>query len=254
MININLENKTILVTGATGQLGREMVRILAKAGANIIIHYHSNEKMALLLKEELLKNNVKVYIVKADIKSLDSVMEMKKELETNFLLPDIIVNNAVSQYHWTNILNQDNKDFIDQFESCVLQNVNMAKAFIPHMIANKCGKVIAINTECAMQCFENQGAYASAKRGMDGLLRVLAKEVGPYNITVNQIAPGWTISDNDRLNHSEVQPESDKKIPLRRRGTDIEVANAVLFLASSLADYITGVYIPVSGGTVMPTI
>ena len=78
MININLENKTILVTGATGQLGREMVRILAKAGANIIIHYHSNEKMALLLKEELLKNNVKVYIVKADIKSLDSVMEIKK--------------------------------------------------------------------------------------------------------------------------------------------------------------------------------
>ena len=179
---------------------------------------------------------------------------MKQKIENNFMLPDVIVNNAVIQYHWVSILKQDNQDFISQFESCVLQNVNMAKAFIPHMIENKYGKVIAINTECAMQCFENQGAYASAKRGLDGLLRVLAKEVGPYNITVNQVAPGWTISDNDRLNHSEVQPESDKKIPLRRRGTDREVANAVLFLASSLADYITGVYIPVSGGTVMPTI
>ena len=135
-----------------------------------------------------------------------------------------------------------------------MQNVNMAKAFLPFMKERGYGRMIGINTECAMQNFPGQSAYVSGKRGMDGVMRVLAKEVGPFGITVNQVAPGWTISDRDRENHTEVQPQSDGLIPLRRRGTDQEVANAVLFLASDLASYITGTYLPVCGGNVMPCI
>ena len=254
MIAIDLKGKTALITGASGELGRVMTRTLAKAGADVIIHYHRNKEMAEKLAKEVEAFNVKAIIVQADVGDFNSVLAMKEFIEKNFKMPDIIVNNAVSSYSWTNILDQQLEDFESQFKSCVMQNVNMAKVFVPYMKENKFGRVIAINTECAMQCFENQGAYVSGKRGMDGILRVLAKEVGPFNITVNQVAPGWTISDRDRENHSEVQPESDKRIPLRRRGTDQEVANAVLFLASDLADYVTGVYLPVSGGTVMPTI
>ena len=116
------------------------------------------------------------------------------------------------------------------------------------------GRYIAINTECSMQNFATQSAYSAAKRGLDGVIRVLAKEVGMHQITVNQVAPGWTISDNDRTNGTERDAGYEAHVPLRRRGTDQEIANVVAFLASDLSSYITGAYIPVSGGNVMPGI
>jgi 3-oxoacyl-[acyl-carrier protein] reductase len=135
-----------------------------------------------------------------------------------------------------------------------MHNVHMVKAFVPAMVARGWGRVIAINTECAMQNAPTQSAYVSGKRGMDGVLRVLAKEVGPHGITVNQVAPGWTVSDRDRAAGTERQAAYDRDVPLRRRGTDQEVANVVAFLASELASFVTGAYVPVCGGNVMPTI
>jgi 3-oxoacyl-[acyl-carrier protein] reductase len=176
---------------------------------------------------------------------------MKKKIVRELGNPDIVVNNAVSQYQWTSILDQDLNDFQDQFETCIKQNVLMAKAFLPAMIAKGTGRFIGINTECSYLCNANSGAYASAKRGMGGLYRVLAKEAGPSGVTVNQVAPGWTISDKDRENHTEIAPQYSSGIPMARRGTDQEIANAVAFLASDLASFITGVTIPVCGGAVM---
>ena len=124
------------------------------------------------------------------------------------------------------------------------------------MIEAKYGRYVGINTECAAQVLPNQSAYVGGKRGMDGVLRCLAKEVGAHGITVNQVAPGWTISESDR----EVGGDRDasggyaKNVPMKRRGTDQEIANAVAFLASDLSSYITGLYMPVCGGAVMPGI
>ena len=103
-----------------------------------------------------------------------------------------------------------------------------------------------------MQYWSGQSAYISGKRGMDGVLRVLAREVGGSNITVNQVAPGFTLSENKR--DSVKTKAYRKKVPLQRRGTDQEIANVVAFLASDLASFITGAYIPVCGGNVMPAI
>ena len=142
-----------------------------------------------------------------------------------------------------------------QYQSCVMQTVHMTQAFVPDIIARgEGGRIVVINSECAALCEANNGAYASAKRGLDGLVRVLAKELGAHNITVNQVAPGWTITENDRRNRTEVQPEYDKTVPLGRRGTDTEIAQMCAFLASPLASFTTGAYIPVSGGRVMPAI
>lgn len=94
----------------------------------------------------------------------------------------------------------------------------------------------------------------AAKRGLDGLVRVLAKEVGKDNITVNEVAPGWTITDNIR-GSSEGEPEDYiKTVPLNRRGDDQDIANMVVFFLSDYASFTTGAYIPVSGGRVMPGI
>ena len=122
------------------------------------------------------------------------------------------------------------------------------------MIARRWGRIVGISTECAVHAEPNQGAYAAGKRGMDGVLRVLAKEIGPEGVTVNQVAPGWMISERDRLAGTERQPRYEARVPLRRRGEDADIAAAVAFLASDLAGFVTGAYLPVSGGTVMPAI
>ena len=140
-------------------------------------------------------------------------------------------------------------DYRSQFESCVLHNVLMAQAFVPAMIARKWGRVIAINTECALQCWPSQSAYAAGKRGMDGVLRVLAREVGEHGVTVNQVAPGWMVSET---RGEEGRPDWYRQaVPLKRYGHDQDIANAVAFLASDLAGFITGAFLPVCGGNVM---
>lgn len=253
-MNIDLSGKTALITGATGDLGRVMARTLADSGANIVIHYNSNESKAKELEQEIRAKGVSAMIVKADVTSEAQIMEMKEKVVAELGHVDIVVANAVIQYNWTSILEQPASDFESQYESCVMQSVYLAKAFAPAMIERREGRFIGINTECAMQSFAGQGAYAAGKRGMDGIYRVLAKEIGEHGITVNQIAPGWTISDRDREKGSEVNEAYSRNVPLKRRGTDQEIANAVLFLASDLSSFITGAYIPVNGGNVMPAI
>ena len=104
-----------------------------------------------------------------------------------------------------------------------------------------------------MQMFESQSAYVAGKRGMDGVLRVLAREIGRHGITVNQVAPGWTISERDRARPTE-DAGYCQSVPLRRRGTDQEIANVVAFLASNLSSFVHGAFVPVCGGNVMTTV
>lgn len=253
-LTVDLSGKIAVITGATGELGRVMTRTLARCGADVAIHFHKNEQRANDLAAEVQNLDRKAAIIQADITNEASVLEMRDKIAASLGAPDIIVNNAVIQYDWTSVLNQKMEDFEGQFRSCVLHNLFMAQAFVPGMIEKGEGRIVAISTECAMQNFPSQSAYVSGKRGMDGLLRVLAKEIGEHQITVNQVAPGWTISDKYRETETERQEAYERNVPLKRRGTDQEIANVVAFLASDLASYITGAYIPVCGGDVMPAI
>jgi len=257
---IDLKTKVAVVTGGAGQLGRTMVRSLAECGANVAICYYSKGEFAKTLKDEVEREyGIKALAVKADVTSMDSILAMKEEVNRQLGTVDIIVNNSVIQYEWKTVLEQDIEDYESQFRSCVLQGVFMAKAFVPDMIAQQYGRIIGINTECAMQMFPYQSAYAAGKRGMDGVYKVLAREVGGNNITVNEVAPGWTISDSCReTDGTERNLRQDfayiERVPMGRRGTDADIANCVCFLASDLAGFINGVYLPVCGGNVMPCI
>ena len=252
MISIDLSGRTALITGASGELGRAIARTLAEAGADIIVHFHRNKGSAEEIAAHCGALGRKTLVVQADITDPSSIAAMHASIAAGFAAPDIIVNNAVIQYEWMHLLDQPLADFESQFKSCVMHNVIMAKTFVPAMIDKGWGRVIGINTECAMQCEEDQSAYASAKRGMDGILRVLAREIGPSGITVNQVAPGWTVSEHKP--ETDASKEYRDALPLRRRAQDQDIANAVLFLASDLASFITGAFIPVCGGSVMPTI
>lgn len=201
MITIDLSGQIAIVTGGSGDLGRVMCRTLAAAGADVAVHYHSSESKAQDVADEITALGRRAITVRADVTDYASVLAMRDRVEAELGTANLIVNNAVVQYGWKSILDQDLADFDSQYESCVLHTVHMVKAFLPALIERGTGgRVIITNTECAMRCAANEGAYAAGKRGLDGIVRVLAKEVGPHGITVNQVAPGWMESDRVRAN------------------------------------------------------
>lgn len=254
-MKIDLSNKTALVTGGSGGIGRVIVKTLAECGANVIIHYHSDKANAeKLVKEVQDTYHVRAMMIQADITKEEEINRMKEQVEKEFGLPDLLIPNAVIQYPFEELLVEPISDFYSQFESCVMQMVYLSRAFIPHMKEQNYGRIVAINTECSYMAEPTFSAYVAAKRGLDGIVRVLAKEVGKYNITINEVAPGWTITDKER--ETGVNPAEDyvKTVPLARRGNDQDIANMVAFFLSDLASFTTGAYIPVSGGRVMPGI
>lgn len=254
MLEIDLSGKRALLTGAPGQLGRVMARTLADAGADLILHFHTDEAGVKRVEQEVVARGRRAVCVQADVGTEGGVQKILHAARESLGEPDIVVINAVAQIHpWSTVLEESVADYESQFRTCVLQSVLLAKAFVPSLKEKGWGRVIGINTECTMQMFETYSAYVAGKRGMDGVLRVLAREVGRHGITVNQVAPGWTISDRDKE-----RPADDATyraaVPLRRRGTDQEIANVVAFLASDLASYVHGAFVPVCGGNVMPAV
>ena len=254
MLNIDLTDRIAVVTGGSGELGRVISRTLADCGAAVAVHYFGARGRAQAVVDEIIAAGGKAVAVQADVGDEESVLDMRDTITKAMGAADIIVNNAVAQYPWTSVLEQNPADYESQFRTCTLHNVLMAKAFVPAMIEKKWGRVIATNTECTMQCGPTMSAYASGKGGQDRMLRVLAREVGEHQITVNQVAPGWMITDKYRKTGTERQPAYEAGVPLRRRGYDQDIANAVAFVASDLAGFITGAYIPVCGGNVMPCV
>lgn len=254
-MNIDFKGKTALVTGASGGLGRKIVTRLAECGANVVIHYFRDKSTAWKLVDEVInKYGVKAIALQADLTKEEDVVAMKNKVEKDFIMPDLLVANAVVQYEWHELLDEKIENYYSQFESCVLQMVYLSKAFVPYMKGQRYGRIVAINTECSYMAETTQSAYVAAKRGLDGIVRVLAKEVGEYNITVNEIAPGWTITDKERESGINPAEEYIKSVPLGHRGDDMNIADMVTFFLSDYASFTTGAYIPVSGGRVMPGI
>ncbi len=250
MLTLDLTGRIALVTGGSGELGRVICRTLADCGAKIAVHYNSNPAKAEQVVNDITAAGGTACAVQADLTVESAVQAMAASIAATLGSPDIVVANAVVQYQWTSILEQSITDFDGQYRSCVVQAVLLAKAFAPAMQQRKHGRIIGISTECAVQCNPNQGAYVAGKRGMDGVYRVLTNELGPSGITVNQVAPGWMISDKYRGTPDEEQPGYAAGIPLRRRGHDRDVAQAVAFLASEQASFISGAWLPVNGGHV----
>jgi len=240
------------VTGATGELGRPTARTLAACGAKVAIHYYTAREVARQLCDELKAAGASACIVSCDVADLEGVSAMRQEIENALGPVDIVVNNAVTWFDERPVIDQSADQFDRVFRSSVLQGWTTAKVFSKSMVARRWGRIISLGTEVTTQGLANRAPYTAAKCAMDGMMRSLARELGAHGITVNQVAPGWVITDKDRRDRDEVQPTYELAVPLRRRGYDQDVANTIAFLASDLAGFITGVRIPVCGGNVMP--
>ncbi|MBR3628460.1 MAG: SDR family oxidoreductase [Elusimicrobia bacterium] len=238
--------KYALVTGGSRGIGAAIAIELAKNGYNILLNYLSNDIAANKVYKDIIKLNVQCKLLKFDVSNYDAVKNNLKNIIKDLQI-DIIVNNACNV--------QDNK-FIDlkkeqwssQIDTILNGFFNITSMILPNMLKNNFGKIINISSINAFAINGNV-AYTAAKAGLVGATKALAKELLNTNITVNTIVPGIIYTDN--WNKYKTKEEIMQMVKISRVGEPQDIANAVSFLISEKANYITGQEIHVNGGMYM---
>lgn len=247
---MKLENKTVLVTGASRGIGREIALIFAKEGANIVVNYSGSKEKAEEVVNEITALGQKAIAYQCNVSDGESVQTMVKETIAEFGSLDILVNNAGITRD--NLLMRMKDDEWDDVININLKGVFLCtKAVTRQMMKQRAGKIINVSSIVGVIGNPGQANYVAAKSGVIGLTKTTAKELASRNITVNAIAPGFITTDMTDQLKDDVKEAMLAQIPLGKFGQAKDIANAALFLASDDANYITGQTIHIDGGMVM---
>jgi len=242
--------KTVLITGASRGIGRAMAQVFARNNYNVIINYLKSEREALTLEQEIKQQECGAAVYRADVTQRAQVAAMIAEGEKMFGSIDVLINNAgISQFKlFTEI---SDADWELMLATHLKGMFNCCQGVLPQMIHRKKGKIINIASIWGMVGASCEVHYSTAKAGMIGFTKALAKELGPSGIQVNCIAPGIIDTEmNKGLGEAETN-QLREEIPLLRFGKPEEIANLAFYLASPEADFITGQVISPNGGFVI---
>ncbi|TVT52039.1 MAG: 3-oxoacyl-ACP reductase FabG [Sedimenticola thiotaurini] len=244
-----LENEVALVTGASRGIGEAIASGLGEQGATVI-GTATSEKGAAVISKRFADAGIKGSGMVLNVTDPQSIENVLKAVSEQYGAPTILVNNAG--------ITRDNlllrmKD--DEWESILSTNLTsvyrLSKACLRSMMKARKGRIISIGSVVGSTGNAGQTNYAAAKAGMIGFTKSMAREVGSRGITVNAVAPGFIDTDMTRELPEEQHKKLLSEIPLARLGSPKEIANAVVFLASPAADYITGETLHVNGGMYM---
>jgi len=242
-----LKDKIAVVTGGSRGIGKAVVLTLGKEGVKVLINYRGNESAALETLNELKKIGGEGEIFKADVSVEEEVERMFNFVLEKWGKLDILVNNAGITKD--NLLIRMKNEEWDQVINTNLKGVFLCtRAAIKIMIKQRSGKIVNISSIIGLRGNIGQANYAAAKAGIIGFTKSVAREVASRGITVNAIAPGFITTDMTEVLSEEMKKKVLEDIPLGRFGTPEDVANAVRFLVSDEAAYITGVVLNVDGG------
>ena len=248
-MKFNLNNKIAVVTGASQGIGKIIALELAKSGAHVAC-ISRNKKAIESIVDEITINGGQASSFPCDISDSDTLSEIITEIIKENSRIDILVNNAgitkdsllirMSIEQWDDVINTNLKGAF-----------HCTKAVVRYMMKNKFGRIINITSIVGLTGNAGQANYAASKAGLIGMTKSIAKEVASRGITANCIAPGWIeTSMTDKLS-GEVKNQFLSHIPVGRIGSPDDIANAVIFLASDEAGYITGQTITVDGGRII---
>ena len=245
-----LDGKTALVTGASRGIGRAIALRLAAEGARVAINYAGNVKAAEEVKAAIEAAGGTAILCRADVADSAAVEAMVADVAKEFGAIDILVNNAGITRD-TLLMRMKDEDFAKVLDTNLKGVFYCTKAVAKLMMKKRAGRIINMASVVGLVGNAGQTNYAAAKAGVIGFSKSAAKELASRGITVNVVAPGFIGTDMTAGLPESVKEKMLTDIPLGRMGEPEDVANAVLFLASDQASYITGQVVNVDGGMVM---
>jgi len=246
----SLTGRVAVVTGSSRGIGRAIALALAERGCKLVINYHSNGELAEAVVGDIEALGAEAIAVQADVAQADDAARLINKAIDSFGTVDILVNNAgiardnlmmrMSEADWDAVIETNLKGAFQ----CV-------KAVQRTMLRQRGGRIINISSVSGLMGNAGQANYSAAKAGLIGFTKALARELGSRHITVNALAPGFIETDMTANLPESVLQAACQQAPLRRLGTPQDVADAVVFLASDAASYITGQVLCVDGGLAM---
>lgn len=245
-----LKGKTAVVTGASRGIGKAIALKLAEKGVNVVLNYNSSIEAVKSVVEEIEALGVKALAVQGDVSKFDDAEKIVKAAVESFGSLDILINNAGITKDGL-LLRMKEEDFDRVININLKGTFNCTKHASSVMFKQKAGKIINISSVIGVIGNAGQANYAAAKAGIIGFTKSCAKEFAARGITVNAIAPGFIQTDMTEVLSDKVKEGILTNIPLKALGKAEDIANAVVFLASDEASYITGQVLNVDGGMVM---
>jgi 3-oxoacyl-[acyl-carrier protein] reductase len=243
--------KVALIIGATGGIGRQVCRQLTEDGYDVAIHYHTQERVALELRDTLKNAGKKCVVCTADIVHENQVAGMVEQVVRQFGTITLLVNCVTAKLPTTKFSALSWEDMQRHFDVNIKGMFHLAKFIVPIFEAQKYGKIITFTTQSIETPTVGWLPYITAKSALNGFSKAMAVELAPKGITVNMISPGMTDTEliMDIPEKSRLMVAA--RAPLHRLARPEDIAGAVSFLASSKADYLTGETIRINGGQVM---
>jgi len=247
---MQLKDKVAVVTGASRGIGRAIAIELARRGAKVVVNYNASAAPAEEVVAGIHAAGGEAKTVQADVSRLDQAQALIKAATDGYGRLDILVNNAgTTRDNLLAMMREEDWDLV--LTTNLKSAFNCSKAALRPMMRQKYGRIVNITSVSGIAGNAGQTNYSASKAGLIGFTKALAKEVGPRNITVNAVAPGFVETDLTKNLPANLKEAAVKVTPLGRWGTVEEIAYAVAFLASDEAAFITGQTLTVDGGIVM---
>jgi len=247
-----LTGKVALITGAGRGFGQAIAEVFLEAGADLALNYRASRAGCDALAERARANGQRALSVEADVTDAAATEAMVEEVIAEFGRIDILVNNA-GVMNVQPFVETTEASWQDEIQVNIIAPLRLTRAVVPHMIAQRSGKIINLSSQLALIGWDKAAVYAGSKGFILTWTKSLARELGQYNINVNAIGPGSIITDMNRgiYPSPEAAERRAQELPLRRFGTPRDVGECALFLASDAGSYLTGQMLGPNGGNVM---
>lgn len=243
------ERETVLVTGGSRGIGKEVALKFAKNGYDVIINYISDKTEVNKIEEEIKQYGTQCLMIKADVSKSEDVEKLVKQAIEKFGKIDVLVNNAGITKD--NLLIRMSEEEFDKVIEINLKGTYLVtKAVTKYMMKKRKGSIVNLSSVVGVTGNAGQCNYSASKAGIIGFTKSIAKELASRNIRANAVAPGFIQTDMTEVLSETIKETIQNQIPLKRMGEAKEVAELIYFLGSEKSSYITGQVINVDGGMV----